>query len=162
MTTREINWNELIKNIAKKCKRKYYTADVQDEDLVQEGFLALEKAKRHYKPTTTVLFSTYAYKAIQSNIYRFMHKNSNKLPIVQEEIFLDNIPGKSVVLWHDITDAINRLDCTEKDLITDYFYNNMTYHALGEKYGKSHNAMFLKVKNILSKLKRELKSYESH
>lgn len=157
----ETELTKLVKSIAHKCKSKFYARHIQDEDLYQEGFLALAKAKKYFNEVHNVKFTTYAYRAIQSNISRYIQQNSSRLNIDREAI-LEEVPDEIINHHLDLKEAINTLSKEEKQLIIDYYFSNLTYSAIGTKIGKSHNAAFIKIQNIVEKLRRIMNRHESN
>lgn len=156
----ETELTNLVKNIAKKNKRRYAAYHIPDEDLCQEGFLAIEKAKLHYKSHYNVKFITYAYKAIQNKIHRYIAQNKAKLPVI-DDYELETISDNEKLNYYDLKNALLKLTPEERQLIIYYYYNSLTYHEIAKRTGKSHNDAFIKIKNALVRLRRILGSHES-
>ena len=63
----------IVRKILKKINDEYYYEGL-DEDLFQEGYIALLLAEKEYNPNTKVKFTTFAYKYIYGYCLNYIKK----------------------------------------------------------------------------------------
>lgn len=68
-------------NMISKLANEYKTGIDDFDDLMQEGYLGLEYAARHYDPEGGASFTTYAAKCITGHLIRYIHSNENLIRI---------------------------------------------------------------------------------
>ena len=145
-----------------------YTALKIDEDLMQEGYVALWRAAQLYDSTSGALFPTYAVRAIRNRIY---NKENRKLRSVQPTLSLEQLiygDGRSQALRDTLKDPTSEEPLREIEL-SDWIDRNLTEEekivlrkrmtGMGAKriaasFGRSEPWGITRLKRIKEKLKR--------
>ncbi len=110
------------------------------EDYFQEGSIGLIKAARCYDENINVSFSTYAYKCIKNEIYKYLkkegkHNNISLNQIVYDDVELGDliIDGAKdildIVIENETNEELNSivneyLNDIEKKIVDMYYFNN--------------------------------------
>ena len=145
-----------------------YTALRIDEDLMQEGYVALWRAAQLYDEKSGTLFPTYAVRAIQNRLY---NSEKRKLRSVQPALSLDQMvygEGRSPTLSDrmkdpgseepmrkiELEDWIDRNLTEEEKVVLRKRMTGMGAKKIAEIFGRSEPWGALRIKRIKEKLKR--------
>ncbi|MBN3490247.1 sigma-70 family RNA polymerase sigma factor [Acholeplasma equirhinis] len=71
--------------------------------------------------------------------------------LAASDIGLDDNSGTEVLIMEYVNQHLNKQD---KDILSAYFYQNMTYKKIGEKYGVSADTIRRKLQKILDEIRR--------
>lgn len=135
--------------------------DRHREDLIQEGFVALDSAYKTFDPFKNVPLEAYLKICIKRRIiaaYRVMKKNDETVDIDGSEIS-DTIDIESDIVekkytedfFHDLRDKLSDL---EKNVLSEYLADK-TYAQIAEKLNIGEKT----VDNTLVRIKNKVKKY---
>lgn len=140
---------------------KYNKSFEDFEDLVQEGFVGLEKACNSFDESKSK-FSTYAHIKIKEQINRFNNNNNlvrisrRKKPEVHYSEFIEESAEEiDLDLKIDLSDAMNALEPEYSMLITLHFFEGMNKREIAQETGMSYGV----VKNRIRKALETMKEY---
>lgn len=141
----------LIEKYAKKTSDKFDLDNQYLEDMVSEGYIALETACRKFDPNTGNKFVTYLAFWIKARILKYM-----------ETIPLVKISTNSKMIYQQIKKEQNRIydeegDSLSEDEIFELAYENI---HLKEKFAKESGKKFFVFKNHVKDIKRKMYSIE--
>lgn len=151
---------------------KFYNKPHLYEELLQEGYLEICEAILDFDESKNIYFSGY----LKSRIYYFYLGKNNKnydyipldMKINSDEDFslLDIIPD-SLNIEEDyilkerkeiIKKAINSLTKRQKEIILDFYFNNMSMVEIAKKYSINYRTVVNTKVNGLKKMKKYLTS----
>ena len=142
----------LIRAIVRTVMRKYEVVDIEEEDLFQEGTLALLKAEKTYKKNGGAKFETYASVVIHNRIVDVIRTYKPEKTGLAEPA--GNAPDDGVKellkILHDVLD-----NCTdfEKAIFNAYF-QGYSYQEICEIFAVNKK----KVDNTIQKVHRMARS----
>ena len=157
------DYKGLVISIAK----RYQNKGLDFDDLVQEGYIGLLKAKTKFSNDHNVKFSTYATYWIKQAIIRAIentgslvripsHKNNMDTPSFSG--YVDNMDNKidGTIEYNHIMSRIKDIldNSIDFNMYMDYYVNDLSYRELGDKYNVSHE----NVRNRLNILHGIIKS----
>jgi RNA polymerase sigma factor (sigma-70 family) len=137
---------------------------LEREDLLQEGFLALQKAATHYNPDLGP-FGTYAYTCIIRRLYLFRDRERrNKFA---HHMNIDDLchgtNGRQEQAWVDyeldLDDALsdlNDIDPTLRDMFALRFRDGLTLREIGDEFGVSAQRVEQQLKRAETKSTKAL------
>lgn len=133
--------------------RKFATHHMQEEDLYQEGMLALIKAEMTYKPESGVKLETYASRVITNRFIDLLRKSGENLDILNE----DTQSGE-----YNLDDEVNLLEIKKilREQINDIeraIFNSYVEGFSYEEMGAIFELPRKKIDNIVQKVKRKVK-----
>jgi RNA polymerase sporulation-specific sigma factor len=146
-----------MERLVRMVVRKFVNSGVNEDDLFQEGCVALLKAQNTYTPDKGVKFETYASKIIRNrliDVLRSKHHNT-----VEAGTAADTATGRSL---EDEVDIIERNDlikrvlskCTEIErAIFNAYFGGYSY----DEIGKIFNINNKKIDNTIQKIKKIIK-----
>ena len=133
--------------------RKFATSQIHEEDLYQEGMLALIKAEMTYKPESGVKLETYASRVITNRFIDLMRKQTDK----PDELNEDTQSGD-----FNLDDEVNLLEIKKilREQINDIeraVFNSYVEGFSYEEIGAIFELPRKKIDNIVQKVKRKIK-----
>ena len=183
MQAKSITINSIGNMISSICWRLYRNGynKVEIEDLKQMAYFGFEKAKRNYKESEEVKFTTFAYKVIESTIKREYRKIADiiykpdycfdlfdsierlDLPINydSDDLRIDFVSASPVdfnqyVIENSISKELamrmNELDSTEKVVLESYFIDGLSFNQIAEVLNKTS----VRIRQIYKKALRNL------
>ena len=143
--------------------RKFATAQVHEEDLYQEGMLALIKAEMTYKPESGVKIETYASRVIQNRFIDLLRKSGDSQCELSQELNEDIHCG-----GYNLDDEVNLLEIKKilRDQVGDLeraifnsYIEGFSYDEIGKIFATATGEPLprKKIDNIVQKVKRKIK-----
>ncbi len=98
----------LIRNLA--LSFRHQGNDLQLDDLVQEGAIALISAAQWFNPNRGMKFNTYAGTCIRKKLHTYLHRRKNRpLPLeVGDDRFLSRVPDRPIMRREEGADELHR------------------------------------------------------
>ena len=128
---------------------------VDDSEEFADGCVGLIAACKHFDPARGAQFATYAAKVIFNNILsgRRKRSRSKKLPLC--ELTEDNSPavmdrGPDRI---DMKNLVDGLPWMDRVLLRRLYWENRTQQEVADKYGVCRQAITLRHKNALHRLR---------
>jgi RNA polymerase sigma factor (sigma-70 family) len=164
-------WAGLPSFVAKKLIRGRFTqvnAQVDYDEALSIGGLALVKSARKWDPNRGILFSTYACRAISCDVYHIMYGKSMErnsrgkvmFSRVSSEVLAtvvspddDLCGGLDEDSYIELTRAVKSLEGRDKKIVDLYYYNSLTYKQVGEHIGVTRE----RVRQLLGKVIKKLR-----
>ena len=144
----------LVRAIIRTVIRKFEVAGIAEEDLFQEGMLALLKAERTYKPDAGAKFETYASVVIHNRIVDVIRTHKEDPIDLTEDITADSQQSGTkeelLKILHEVLDNCNDF---EKAIFNAYF-QGYSYQEICEIFGINKK----KVDNTIQKVHRLARS----
>ena len=145
--------------------RKFDQTGLDEEDLIQEGMIALLKAENTYDPSKGAKFETYANIVIQNRLIDYLRKNKMNGKRTEENqepeqiIYLNWEPGTPVKNDEEIADM---REIVEQVLAECHEIERAIYHAFFQGYSYQEicnifNIDKKKVDNTIQKIKKRVK-----
>ena len=158
----------IIKSIAFSLKETFNYLSLDEEDLIQEGRIALVEAVRTFDTTKEVLFYTYVILLIRRsmlNYVRFLNAKKNTVInfsydyLDYENFLIDevNLPDNYVLeeeLFNYLTEFKNSLTF-EEALIFEMRFNSFSYDEIANFLEISKK----RIDNTMNKIRKKLKKY---
>lgn len=150
----EVKHERMVRGIVRTVLRKYDVLGLEEEDLVQEGMLALWKAVRSYKSNNGAKFETYASVVIYNRIVDIIRTHKELLTGGPDPI--PQVPGPDgekaelLKILHEVLDVCNDF---EKAIFNAYF-QGYSYQEICEIFEISKK----KVDNTIQKIHRLARS----
>ncbi|MBQ7973644.1 MAG: sigma-70 family RNA polymerase sigma factor [Clostridia bacterium] len=142
----------MIRAIVRTAMRKYEVVDIEEEDLFQEGTLALLKAEKTYKPDGGAKFETYASVVIHNRIVDIIRTYKPEKTGLTEPV--GNPPDDELKellkILHEVLDNCSEF---EKAIFNAYF-QGYSYQEICEIFGINKK----KVDNTIQKIHRLARS----
>ena len=137
--------------------RKFATARVQEDDLYQEGMLALIKAEMTYKPESGVKLETYASRVITNRFIDLLRKSGDSLRESSQMLNEDTQSGD-----FNLEDEVNLIEIRNilRDQISDIeraIFNSYIEGFSYDEIGVIFELPRKKIDNIVQKVKRKIK-----
>lgn len=138
--------------LAQKC-----TSTLDFDDLQQEAWLVLERARLNFDANKGIKFTTYAYQVIYRRLLHILRRESE---------FLEET--KHIPPWEyntsyepNYSDTLNVLlsklqNTDDKNLIKDYYVHGKTFAILGAQHGITAQGVKVRLNKILEKLRHEI------
>lgn len=155
------------KSLVSGVARSYFIVGADDEDLVQEGMIALYKAIGSYDTKSEVPFSAYACSCIKNRLLdaiksanRDKHKALNSyVPIYEigEGTFVsDSAEDRAIRLENSIQVKKTIAENLTKDelRVLSLYLRGQSYRDIATEVGKSEKS----VDNVLQKIKKKIRS----
>lgn len=153
-----VNDNRLVAAVVRKFARSH----VSEQDLHQEGMLALIKARTTFNPDAGVKFETYASRVITNRIIDVLRKQRDAAPgrFAGSETSADQIPAD-----FSMENEVNLLEvkrflrerCTEIErAVFNSYIEGFSYSEIGKIFELTPK----KIDNIIQKVKRLIKSFD--
>ena len=144
----------LVRAIIRTVIRKFEVPRIAEEDLFQEGMLALLKAQRTYKSDAGAKFETYASVVIHNRIVDVIRMHKEDLVDLAEDITADNQQnGKKEELLKILHEVLDNCTEFEKAIFNAYF-QGYSYQEICEIFGINKK----KVDNTIQKIHRLARS----
>lgn len=138
---------------------EYIPHQVDEDDLVQIGRIALWRAFETYKEQTPS-FTTYAYKLIYSDIISHlrMYSAQKRKNIVKES------DGRDFTDRVNLKVAIEEAGLTEDEykVLKSKYFDNLTYDEISDKHDISYGRVQYMLSKAKAKIKRELEPTYEH
>ena len=153
-------YERMVRTIARGLMRSYDVVGLDEEDLVQEGMIALLKAQQTYNEKSNAKFETYASVVIRNRIidvirsYKVIEPIKATEPTVGEDFDSSgNHVEELLKILHEVLD-----NCTqfEKAIFNAYF-QGYSYQEICEIFGINKK----KVDNTIQKIHRLARSIYS-
>ena len=140
----------LVRAIIRTVIRKFEVSGIAEEDLFQEGMLALLKAERTYKADVGAKFETYASVVIHNRIVDVIRMHKEDPIDLTEDITPDNQQNNDkeelLKILHEVLD-----NCTEfEQAIFNAYFQGYSYQEICEIFGINKK----KVDNTIQKIHR--------
>ena len=139
-----------IQNIMNKATASF-RSQLDDDEIQTCKLNALWKAIVNYYENKAAKFTTYLYKGVALECLNQQKNNSSKTSYILHKNLPDPIDH---TLRIDMLDLIKH--CDEPELIYDRYYKNMTIKELAQQRGICGEAIRMKIKKTLKKLKEHL------
>lgn len=154
---------ELINRYKRKvsiCARRFYLFGGDNDDLVQEGMIALLKAIRSYRPEKNVSFGTYSEVCIQNRLRDtvFLSRYSEFLSLEEQDLsdssFCDNDP-ETLIIENEhyeefFTSFKNCLSHYEQSVL-DMYLQGMNHNEIANRLLKTTSSVYNAIERIRSK-----------
>ena len=134
--------------------RRYATTGVHENDLYQEGMLALIKAEMTYKPESGVKLETYATRVISNRMIDILRREKDAPTALQDDTAGDfnlddemNLAEIKKILHEQVSDL-------DRAIFNSYI-EGFSY----EEMGKIFELPRKKIDNIVQKVKRQIKEH---
>lgn len=137
----------------------------KDEDLQQEGYIALWNACLHYDPTVAT-FATFAHRCIKNKLINVLLKAQNEAKgrqCVQDEELLYAIVDPTdhyAILFVepdiDVNTLISKLTQSQK-ITLQHLQEGLSARDIAKLKGISHQAVYSTISIIKEKIKKQLK-----
>jgi RNA polymerase sigma factor (sigma-70 family) len=147
-----IELKEEHKRLVTILARKYSSARVSEEDLFQEGCLALIKAQKTFQEGKGVRFEGYACVVIKNRMIDVLRKHGNQDSEFIEDLSASEFNIENEVGLHEIKkslEAINEIDRA----IFNAFIQGFSYDEMGKIFELSKK----KIDNTIQKVKRKVR-----
>lgn len=155
-------YKKLVKSVA----RQYYIVGAEDDDLIQEGMIALFRAITAYNADTNVAFSSFAYSCIKNRILdKVKSANCEKYKALNTSVSISDISTETMVAESAENMAILRENSIrvkksileklspEEATILQSYIDGKRYKTIAAELNKSEKY----IDNSLQKIKRKLK-----
>lgn len=160
------NFEEILKQYEPMIKSILRKTNIykNHDHFYQVACIALWQAWRNFD-STKGHFPSYAYRVVQTSIYREMHKDNqymkrhipvekDELSIVGQSNDLKNMPYGHVTTLETLAAYLTE---EEFELLKDLYYHQYKYEELTHKYNASVAALKKRRDRIIKKLRIELK-----
>ena len=164
---------ELINRYKRKvsiCARRFYLFGGDNDDLVQEGMIALLKAIRSYRPEKNVSFGTYSEVCIQNRLRDtvFLSRYSEFLSLEEQDLsdssFSDNNPETLFIENEHYEEFVaslkDRLSAYERSVL-DMYLQGMNYNELSDQLNKPVASVYNAIQRIRLKLSAHIDKGDS-
>ncbi len=134
----------LIGKIAYKYLDKAKQVGIEYDDLIQEGWIALDKALQNFDYSGNVLFFTYAYICIERHIITYCRRNANykNYPLnnsesddiiysIKDNNYEPSLEFERYNLEKEVNKFLNSLDI-EYSSVFELRYNGFSYKEISE------------------------------
>jgi RNA polymerase sigma factor (sigma-70 family) len=143
---------KLVPYFAKNYIQKHKLTYDEQTELLQEGYIGLTEASKHFDTSRNCKFSIYGSWWIRRHLSNYIKKKYNMKEIVEftEPLYHNkntNIDTKVDEIYLDI------LEKHERDLIYKRYYQKLSRHTVAEEYGVSPEIITYRCRNIIDKLK---------
>ena len=157
------------------CARQFFLVGGDGEDLIQEGMLGLLSAIRHFNPSKSVRFNTFAEYCIRRRIFDAIKASTRdkSIPlntyISLESPRFDEIYSPVASMLQDPEDLFIANECAEElkvcfegtlstfeNKILDLYLDGMSYSEMAETVGKTTKSVDNAVQRIKKKLGKQL------
>lgn len=149
------------------------------DDLISEGNMALCKAAQHFDPARGFRFTTYAYRCIYLALlkhvlnytglirgpkrqrfdeasYQQMRRLTPRVTLHPERLAEALAPQPLEDLPSEIERILPALPPEESSLLYAYYWEGQTYAQIGRRWGVSRQAIGLRLRKLLAKLRYQL------
>ena len=134
--------------------RRFEITGISEDDLFQEGMLALLKAEKTYKKQNGAKFETYASVVIRNHIIDVMRTQKDEPIGLNEDITVDDqhsdTQAELLKILHEVLDSCNQF---ERAIFNAYF-QGYSYQEICEIFGISKK----KVDNTIQKIRKLAKA----
>ncbi len=144
--------------------RKFASTSVQEEeDLVQEGMIAMLKAKKTFDTSVGVKFETYASLIIRNRLIDVLRRKKRQ-PLEESEEVVNSMVGKTLEDEIDLTEKrkiLNRIlkECTEiEEAIFNAYFQGFSYEEIASIFSVNTK----KINNTIQKIKKRIKSEDEY
>ena len=163
--------------LVRACARPYFLAGGDRDDLIQEGMLGLLSAIRHFDPSKSVRFNTFAEYCIRRRIFDAIKASTRdkSIPLNNyvslespwfdeiyspaasslqnpEELIIENERAEEVKKYLD-----GSLSSFEKNIL-DLYLDGMSYSEMADMVGKTTKSIDNAIQRIKKKLGKQLKN----
>lgn len=147
--------DRLVRMVIRALIRKYGINGVDEEDLFQEGRLALLKAEKTYKQQNKAKFETYASVVIRNHILDFIRVQKG-MPLTDDgtEPALPGVLPKDPVLWEILREVLKEHCNKLEQSIFNAYYKGYSYQEICEIFEINKK----KVDNTIQKIYRLARS----
>ena len=132
--------------------RKFANPELTEEDLFQEGALALMRAEQTFNPDRDVKFETYASRVISRRFIDLIRKQNIHAEELNEDIQSGEFNLDDQVNLIRIKTILNQVPDLERAI-----FNSYTQGYSYEEIGKIFELPRKKIDNIVQKVKRKIK-----
>lgn len=144
--------------------RKFTTSELSEQDLFQEGMIALLKAKQTFKADSGAKFETYASRCIHNRLIDVLRREHSKRPESESHDAAD-ATGQSLEDEIDIiekNDTIRRIlreECTDIErAIFNSYIEGFSYEEMSKIFELPRKKIDNTIQKIRSKIKSELQN----
>lgn len=150
-------YERLVRSVIRTVIRKFQVTAIAEEDLYQEGMLALLKAERTYKKDGGAKFETYASVVVHNRVVDIIRTHKEDLSVLTEDITADNQHSADkeelLKILHEVLD-----NCTEfEKAIFNAYFQGYSYQEICEIFSINKK----KVDNTIQKVHRLARSIYS-
>ncbi len=145
----------LVRSIVRKVMRKFWAMGLDENDLFQEGIIALWKAVTHYQGSKGAKFETYASTVIYNRIVDVIRTHKEIITIGTEPmpVFKSGEEGTTTELLKILDEVLDVCNDFEKAIFNAYF-QGYSYQEICEIFDVSKK----KVDNTIQKIHRLARS----
>ena len=155
-----------VYNTCFKHKLSSHLRNNNEDDFIQEGYMALWTACEKFDPNKGVEFSTYAYTCIKCEMTELLMKLTNNGRFTKSVDVTCSLDDATNGIWkqHELTPAPEREDISwiwESNVLSELEqkimrkrYEGYTMREIGEQLGYSGAYIHKKYKSAIEKLKR--------
>ncbi|MCS7232385.1 MAG: sigma-70 family RNA polymerase sigma factor, partial [Elusimicrobiota bacterium] len=152
------NINNDLHKLVYSIALKYKTNFVELEDLIQEGFLGLQKAYKYFDVSKGVAFTTYASYWIKKQILKYIEESKKHNYINIEDVEIEQLKYNERFETEDTDEVVvlgknANLDRIEQKILELNFKEELTLKEIAEKL----NLTTERVRQIKAKALRKIK-----
>jgi len=149
--------DDIVPRLVRILARKFAGATMPEDDLVQEGMLALMKAQNTFDEKKEIKFETYASRVITNRFIDLLRKQGEKVQEYTEDMAQGSTSIDDEVNLIEIKKTLaNHVDDIDRAIFTSYI-EGFSYDEIGKIFDRSKK----NIDNTVQKVKKIIKSHVS-